>query len=219
MKQGLRPVSEAGWPSRIAVRVTAALLVVCLRIARSTWRIEPAGIRGIGALLADGQPTIVAFWHGHMVPLLALLQGHHAIVISSFGFRGSVIGQVAQSLGHRSLRIEGALGTRQLCIALQRHEAPVALAVDGPIGPRHHAKPGAVFLSALAQARILPVVASARPACVLGRWDRLVIPLPFATVSVRVGRPLRFEKPDLQNTYRAALVLSRNLAALSNPAR
>jgi lysophospholipid acyltransferase (LPLAT)-like uncharacterized protein len=214
VKRGLRQVSKAGWPSRIAVQVTAALLVLCLRIARSTWRIEPAGIWGVGALLADGQPTIVAFWHGHMLPLLALLQGHPAIVISSFGFRGNVIGQMAQAFGHRSLQIEGAQGTRQLCTVLQRREAPVALAVDGPVGPRHHAKAGAVFLSALMQARILPVVASARPACVLRRWDRLIMPLPFATVLVRVGRPLRFANPDLQDMDRATAILSGSLMAL-----
>lgn len=99
-------------------------------------------------------------------------------------------------------------------MALQRREAPVALAVDGPVGPRHHAKPGAVFLSAIAQARILPVAASARPACALRRWDRLMMPLPFATVSVRVGRQLLFAKPDLQHIDRATAVLSGSLTAL-----
>lgn len=214
MKQGLRPVFKVGWPSRIAVRVTAALLVLCLRIARSTWRIEPAEQGGIGAPVADGQPTIFAFWHGQMIPLLALLQDYPAIIICSSGFRGSVIGQIALSFGYRSLQIEGAWGTRLICAALQRREAPVALAVDGPVGPHLHAKPGAVFLSAVAQARILPVAASARPACALRRWDRLLVPLPFATVSIRFGRPLRFAKPDLQDMDRATAVLSGSLSAL-----
>lgn len=216
MKQGLHYLLEAGWPSRIAVRVTAALLVLCLRIARSTWRLEPAARGGIGVPVADGQPTILAFWHGQMIPLLALLQGHPVIVISSSGFRGSVIGQIAHSFGHRSLQIEGAWGTRLLCSALQRREAPVALAVDGPVGPQLHAKPGAVFLSAVAQARVLPVAASARPACALRRWDRLILPLPFATVSIRFGRPLRFAKHDLQDMDRATAVLSGSLSALCN---
>jgi lysophospholipid acyltransferase (LPLAT)-like uncharacterized protein len=205
---------QSGWAARIAIRATAALLGLILRLVRATWRFDPAGIEQIAPLLSDGRPTIVAFWHGHMVPLLALLEGQPASVISSAGFRGSVIGRIAQSFKHRSVQIDGGLAARPLSLALRNGGLPVALAVDGPVGPGHHAKPGAVFLSALAEARILPIAASARPAWILRRWDRLMLPLPFARVSVRVGPPLVFGRPDLQDLGSAATHLSERLDAL-----
>ena len=201
---------------RVLVRATAALLMFMLCIARASWRIDHAGIHKVNALLSDGEPTIVAFWHGHMVPLLALLRDQPAIVLSSSGFRGSVIAQIATSFGHRSVQIEGGNGATALSARLRTDSAPIAIAVDGPLGPYHRAKPGVVVLSALAEARVLPIAANVRPAFRLWRWDRLIIPVPFAAVCLRVGRPMRFKKADLQTMDAATTALSEKLCRLSD---
>ena len=49
-------------------------------------------------------------------------------------------------------------------------------------------QPGAVTLAALARRPVLYVVAHATPAIRLGSWDKMVIPAPFATVTIAYGR-------------------------------
>lgn len=78
------------------------------------------------------------------------------------------------------------LGLRHMEAALSEGK-DVLIAVDGPSGPRHKISPGAMWLARLSGAEIRPIGASGDPALRLPRWDRLIVPLPRARVSVVVG--------------------------------
>lgn len=81
------------------------------------------------------------------------------------------------------------LGLRQMEIALAEGK-DVMIAVDGPSGPRHKVSPGAMWLARSSGVEIRPFGASASPAFRLPRWDRLIVPLPKARVSVVIGAAL-----------------------------
>jgi hypothetical protein len=68
--------------------------------------------------------------------------------------------------------------------------ADIAITPDGPRGPRHALGPGAILLAQLTGTPILPVHASASPTLTLNTWDRFIIPLPFARISVTVDSPI-----------------------------
>ena len=78
-----------------------------------------------------------------------------------------------------------------------RGGADAAFAVDGPRGPLHSAKRGALVVAERARAELVPVACAARRTWVLHQaWDRFEIPLPFTTVAIAVGRARRFEPSE-----------------------
>ena len=196
--------------------VVSIVFVVLLRLLRATWRIDAAGKLTLDRLLTDEKPTIIVFWHGHMAPLLSVLDRYSASVLSSSGFRGKVIGQIAEAFGNISLQVGypnrlGSLRTALIC-----QPRLLAIAVDGPLGPYHRVKSGAIILSATCAARIVPVFAEVSSAGHLPRWDRMAIPLPFAKVSIRVGRPMRFTREDLKRADCAAEIVRTALEELED---
>ena len=58
----------------------------------------------------------------------------------------------------------------------------------GSKGPRGHVKPGIALLAEKTGALLIPVACAARPAYTVRSWDRMVLPLPFATVTLHLGR-------------------------------
>jgi lysophospholipid acyltransferase (LPLAT)-like uncharacterized protein len=98
--------------------------------------------------------------------------------------------------------------------ALEGEQRPVAIAVDGPRGPRHQVAPGAVGL-ALGRGRPLVYArALSWPRLQLRTWDRFELPLPFARVELRYGRWT--PPPDLGRDQ-ACAELARRLEALARP--
>jgi lysophospholipid acyltransferase (LPLAT)-like uncharacterized protein len=66
-----------------------------------------------------------------------------------------------------------------------------AIAVDGPLGPHHVVKRGAIELASELGCMLLPVsVASRRKRIATERWDRREVPCPFTTVHVEAGEPI-----------------------------
>jgi lysophospholipid acyltransferase (LPLAT)-like uncharacterized protein len=80
----------------------------------------------------------------------------------------------------------------------------VMLAVDGPDGPRRQVKPGALWLASRSNADLRAVGVAARPALRFPRWDRILVPLPGASVAATFGAPLRLDV--IPRTLRAAKV-------------
>jgi len=63
--------------------------------------------------------------------------------------------------------------------------------VDGPRGPLHQVKPGALLAARAAGGLIVPITARSSRAFIFRRaWDRYALPRPFAEVTIAVGSPL-----------------------------
>jgi hypothetical protein len=74
--------------------------------------------------------------------------------------------------------------------ALTAHQAG-GMAVDGPRGPYHVVKRGAIQLASELGFALLPVsVASRRKRVLRHRWDRMEIPRPFTRVCLVIGEAL-----------------------------
>jgi lysophospholipid acyltransferase (LPLAT)-like uncharacterized protein len=70
----------------------------------------------------------------------------------------------------------------------------VVVSCDGPFGPYRAAKPGVLLVARESGVPIQPWAISLRPAWRLaGRWDRHLVPLPFARLRVEEGRRIAVE--------------------------
>jgi lysophospholipid acyltransferase (LPLAT)-like uncharacterized protein len=138
--------------------------------------------------------VIFAFWHGSLFLLPYTHRNSGAIIMVSESRDGEIMSGLLKYFGFEvtrgSSRRKGDRGLLGLVRALRKGRS-VAIAVDGPRGPLHEAKEGAVFLAASVKAPIIPVGTGAKRYRVLEKsWDKLVLPVPFTEGVVLYGEPI-----------------------------
>jgi lysophospholipid acyltransferase (LPLAT)-like uncharacterized protein len=165
-----------------------------LRLKAASWRLRSSGVaENIDAQIAAGRPMIAVFWHGSYVPLFVLLRGRHARIFTSDSFRGRVIRAICRSYGYDAVLLADHARDQSIerLRAGLRECSTAAIAIDGPLGPRHAVKRGAIQMAAELGFCLVPVgVAADRSRSVEGRWDRMEIPRWFARVGLVAGEPL-----------------------------
>jgi hypothetical protein len=114
-----------------------------------------------------------------------------AILISTHA-DGEIITRVALSLGNRAVRGSSSRGGARALLELAaqlQSGSDVAVTPDGPRGPRRVFAAGAVVAAMRARAPIVALGATVDRFWRLRSWDRLVIPKPFARITVRYSEP------------------------------
>jgi hypothetical protein len=159
-----------------------AVIAALVPLLARTWRVTQP------AWPVEG-PCVVAFWHGDLLPMIALHRAHGMTGLASRSRDGELVAAVLTRLGYGVLRgssSRGGVAALRGAEAVLRGGGRVALAVDGPRGPRHAVQPGA---EGLAERVGCPVVFGAIEAggIRLRTWDRFVVPPPGARVAVRYG--------------------------------
>ena len=146
------------------------------------------------ALLNQGKPFLVAFWHGRLLMMsLAWPYSQKFKMVTSQHPDGELIARTIKILGFESIAgssSRGGAGTvRSILRALKSGES-VGVTPDGPRGPRMHAAKGAVFVARRAGVPILPLSYAAKQCKILSTWDRFLIPFPFCRGIMKWGEPI-----------------------------
>jgi hypothetical protein len=154
-------------------------------------------VEGEEAMLAAaaGAPPVYAFWHGKQMPLLAYRTRFPLGIMVSRSLDGELLGRILRDCGHRVARGSSSRGGDEGyagLVALFREGCAPTFAADGPRGPYHVLKPGAVRMAAELQRPLVTASAAASPARAVGSWDRLELVAPFARVAVVFGESFRF---------------------------
>jgi hypothetical protein len=115
-------------------------------------------------------------------------------VLVSFSRDGAWIGAILRGLRAQvawgSSSRGGLLGMRGLLRDVRAGRSPV-ITLDGPLGPRHVAKAGAVALAAATGLPIVPLTFRFGSAWTLPRtWDQTVLPRPFTAARAIYGTPV-----------------------------
>ena len=88
----------------------------------------------------------------------------------------------------------GARALRDYYETIVKKEVSPAITPDGPKGPVHEFKPGAVMLSQMTGKPILPVSIAATRSIRFRTWDAFELPLPFSRVAVVYGEPVKLKR-------------------------
>lgn len=179
--------------------------------------------------LAGNGPIIPCYWHQNQVfGIYYMLQLHkrglQLGVLISPSRHGNVPARIVQSWGLQAIRGSsnrtGARALRDLYqLVTQQGISPVNTS-DGPTGPLHKFKPGAIMLAQMTRAPILPVSYAASHYWELKTWDHFVIPKPFSRIVIAVGPPRYIEKglsPDQMAPVQEEMEIT--LASLYQQAR
>lgn len=175
----------------IGVGLVGMGFVAILRLWSAALRKDTSQLDKLDRYVAEGHQVLAIFWHGKYLPLFPLAKGRQAVVITVDSFRGRVIGLICRKFGYRPVLLPAAThahGFPALVQQVREGACLIALAVDGPTGPYHRIRSGALNLSALHGVVLAPVgVASSRKIVLRSRWDKQEVPLPFSRVAVAVG--------------------------------
>jgi lysophospholipid acyltransferase (LPLAT)-like uncharacterized protein len=157
-------------------------------------RVRTEGRHVHDLLVRDGRNVIYAFWHDSMFLLPAAHRGSGVVIMVSESRDGEIAAGMLRLFGFEvargSSRRGGARGLIHLISQLRRGKS-VAIAVDGPRGPRHEAKEGALFLAGSTGFPIIPVATCTDRRWTLERtWEKFIIPVPFSAGVIQYGHPI-----------------------------
>jgi lysophospholipid acyltransferase (LPLAT)-like uncharacterized protein len=183
---------------RLAYAIAAPLLLGLLRLWWSSCRVvRVVGAENLeGALAAHGS-LLPCYWHQHELFCgRYLVQQRDRGLVPGFLISPSVDGEVpakiAARLGARVIRGSstrtGARALRDYYRLLVDEGVSPVITPDGPTGPRHQFKPGALLLAQLSGRPLLPMSFAASRAWRFG-WDAFVLPWPFSRVAIAIGPP------------------------------
>jgi lysophospholipid acyltransferase (LPLAT)-like uncharacterized protein len=160
----------------------------------ATCRIETNGEEHYRKLIRAGQPVVFVVWHGRLLAGAYHQRGNGLVALISEHRDGEYIARVVRRWGYGTIRgssTRGGTGALRGLLREVRHGRSVVLTPDGPQGPREVMKPGALVVSQLSGAPIVPVATGAdRAWSIAAGWDRFQVPKPFSRVQLSYGTPI-----------------------------
>ncbi len=160
------------------------------------------------ALSRQGKPLVFCLWHGEVFAFPFKRQDWRIFTIVSRSTDGEYLARLLQDQDIYPLRgssSRGGLAALLRGAKIMREKSMHAcITVDGPRGPRHEVKDGALYLAHRAGAHIVPMRAVYASAKVFGSWDRFNLPYPFSRVTMIFGEPYTIEAAELTEEVLAA---------------
>jgi hypothetical protein len=182
-------------------RLYRLALPLALGIVRAWWRmgrvVKIEGEQHLAAALAESPSLLPCYWHQHQLYCGKYLleqraRGMKVGWLISPSVDGEIGAMLVRRLGAYAIRGSsthtGARALRDYYQALVKDGICPAITPDGPRGPRHQFKPGAILLAQMSGRPILPMAYAASRAWRI-KWDRFVIPKPFARIAIAIGPP------------------------------
>ena len=199
--KGKRKLTPARlWTYRVAV-------VVAWWTVRLIWkscRIEHVrGLESARQAVREFKSLIPVYWHQHMLfgvhALLALRpEGLKVGFLISPSVDGTAPAMLVEKIGGHVIRGSsthtGARALRDYYETIVKQQVSPAITPDGPRGPVHEFKPGAVMLSQITGKPILPVAVAASRTFTFNTWDKFELPLPFSRVAIVYGEPVKIAR-------------------------
>lgn len=193
------------------------------RLWCGTLRITESGRVTVDALSAARKPMMFCLWHGELFPVMYARRTLRIVTLVSRSRDGEYLARLLQALGILPARGSSSRGGTaallQAARLIREEKYNGCLTIDGPRGPRHVAKDGAIFLAFHTPAPIVPMRVFMQKAKEFRSWDRFQLPLPFSRVHIAFGEPYHLSATELspEELERERLELQNRLETLRPP--
>jgi lysophospholipid acyltransferase (LPLAT)-like uncharacterized protein len=179
---------------RMQIPIFAWAVYWFIRLLGPTLCYEIIGIHHAIQIRDAGEPGIGAFWHQCILSAAWIWRDRGVVVLNTVNFDGQWTRRVIERLGFGTAQGSSTRGGIEgLSAMAQSLEAGhnVAFTIDGPRGPRHVAKPGAVILARRAGRPISVFHISAKYGLTFSKaWDHFRVPFPFSPVVMFFAPPI-----------------------------
>ena len=207
----------------ITGRLIPLIARVLIRSVSWSLRIHTEGTQILDELESTGRTAVLTFFHGRQFLQAGFFARRKIGILSSLSRDGELQAHVMTGLGYEVVRGSASRGGARGLIGMKKlmekgHN--VAFAVDGPKGPIHDVKPGAVYLAKKSGAPVIASGASANPAHIFTRaWDLYLLPWPFGKGAVVFGDPIYFDDDTSEDAMaRDSQILKEELLRLQQRA-
>ena len=195
---------------RIMLSLGPGVAFFLIKFLQWTMRIEELNGERIRGIWARGGNIIGAFWHGRLLMTPLVYGGPGLKILISRHRDGELITRTVRHFGLETVRGSstrgGIGGIKGLARALQEGY-DVAIAPDGPRGPRYKVQPGVIQLARMTGFPVFPFTFSAFPRKVLQSWDRFIIPYPFSHGVFVFGEPISVDRTATKKEIEAMTLL------------
>lgn len=165
----------------------AVIAAALIRALARTWRFS---LRGD----LPSSPSVVAFWHDEMLPMWAIFarkQGNTPLAaLTSLSKDGDILAQLLSDWGYEVVRGSSSKGGKEALEEMITLAAQNVLLItpDGPRGPRHAMKAGAVIAAQKADVPLYLCRITARGHRFERSWDKFLLPYPFTRITVVIAK-------------------------------
>jgi lysophospholipid acyltransferase (LPLAT)-like uncharacterized protein len=151
----------------------------------------------------DHKSLIPVYWHQHVLfGARALLDlqaaGLKVGFLVSPSIDGTAPAMLVEKAGAHVIRGSsthtGARALRDYYETIVKQQISPAITPDGPRGPLHEFKPGAIMLSQITGKPILPIAVAHARKYTFRTWDAFEVPLPFSRVAIVYGEPVKVSR-------------------------
>lgn len=194
---------------RAIAHVAAILLrgwfrLVRLRVLTETPVIDPF-------VKSPSEKFLYCLWHDAIFGMIISRPHHSMAGLVSLHADGAYVANMMDIFNVRPIR--GSSGRRGAGAMREMMQAAedwhIAIATDGPRGPRHEVKDGILYLASQSGRGIVPTAYTARRGWrPRGRWTDMLIPRPFTRSWIIGSQPIYVPpglKPDQLGPYREQL--------------
>ena len=155
-------------------------------------RSQRFGDAELEAALVEEGGVIIAFYHENLLHTPYVMRHLHGVGLASRVDAGTLIAGILAHFGYNVVRTRkrDPAGTfRDVTAAMRaRSGQTVAVAVDGPSGPRRSAKPGAALMALNLKMPVFAMHVAVSRGFGWPSWDRCRVPLPFSRIVLRLDR-------------------------------
>lgn len=148
------------------------------------------------ALLEKRLPFVLVFWHGSMTYPWWRMRDLNVAALVSQSRDGQLLASLLRQWGYTILRGSSSRGSKEAMSAMRaaiRDGHPLCITPDGPRGPYHEMKMGAIRVAQTMNVPLLMVNVGYRRFRRLRSWDRFEIPMPFTHARVIYSDPVTID--------------------------
>ena len=151
----------------------------------------------IEKLKSEKQNFVLAFWHGTML-LPWYLHGNPSFAaLTSKSKDGDLLAKILRKWNYEVIRGSSSVGgdvALGILIDYTKNDYSIAITPDGPRGPRHKFKAGAVITAKKANVPIILSGVGYKKRKVLKNWDKFEVPFFFSSAKIIYSDPIYVSK-------------------------
>lgn len=171
-----------------------------------TWRYKLVNRQVYDQLYKNNKKVVMAIWHDSILPCTFLHRHEGMVTIASDSKDGALITYALNKWGFHVARGSSTRGGVKAALKAVKlsseYKTPCAVTVDGPKGPRHQVKDGAIFIGKKLDKVIVIGLMSCKKYKRFNSWDKFILPLPFAEITITYSNPIylsdSMEKEDIE---------------------
>lgn len=144
-------------------------------------------------LIKENKNFVFAFWHGSMLIPWYINKDLDFSALVSRSKDGSLLDKILTKWNYRVIRgssNDGGSMALKLLLQAASSGRPVAITPDGPKGPYHKLKAGAVVVAKKAGIPLILVGVGVKKKRILGSWDRFELPKFFTSINLVFSDPV-----------------------------